>query len=417
MLFSKTSPKTTIVFLLTLGLFSCNKGPDEPKVVKSEGVFMNEIYASGDDWIEIYNAGDESKDLSGYLIYDDPEKKYALPANTLIGAKGFLILNCDDTGVGLNTNFKLSSSGETVYLENASGDLIDQVEFPELADGQSYARFPDGSDILAITGNISKGSSNGESEAPAFVESLRTPLVPNLNSAVTIQSQLFNNQETSSMKLYYRFNNGAYQEVVMTLGGSFYNGTIPAQNAAGRVDYYIEAKNNASLSAFDPAEAPDKVYSYLLNNDVLPALYINEFLAANSTCCPDTDGGSEEFDDWIEIYNASNQSINIAGMYLSDNSNNPFKHKMDNDNPALTTIPAGGFLLLWADGQKSQGPRHVDFSLSADGEHIGLYYIDGREIDALTFGAQSSDRSYGRSTDGDANWQFFNAPSPGMSNN
>lgn len=417
MIISKNIQILTTVSLLTFMVSSCSKDPDDPQDIKAEGIFINEVYASGNDWIEIYNSADETKDLGGYLIYDDPEKKYALPLNTVIAAKGFIVLNCDDTGVGLNTNFKLSSSGEEVFLENASSDLIDKVIYPALSDGQSFARFPDGSDLLAITGNNSKGSSNGLSEAPVFVETLRTPVVPILNGIVTIQSQLLKMENIASAKLFYRFNGGNYTEVAMTLTGDFYKGTIPARNINGKIDYYIEVANTSNLTTFDPADAPEEVYSYLLNSDPLPALFINEFMAENTSCCPNRDGGVDEFDDWVEIYNATNQSINLGGMFFSDNSANPFKHKIPTDNPALTTIPAGGFIVLWADGTKSQGPRHLDFSLSAKGEDLGLYYIDGREIDAITFGSQSENRSFGRSTNGGNQWQFFNSPTQGLSNN
>src|SRR5689334_23894755 len=94
-------------------LESCSSDDDDPKVTKNENIFINEVYASGDDWIELYNANAEEKNIGGYLIYDDVTSKYALPANTIIPANGFLILYCDGTGVGLHPSFKLTADGET----------------------------------------------------------------------------------------------------------------------------------------------------------------------------------------------------------------------------------------------------------------------------------------------------------------
>ncbi|MBL7857456.1 MAG: lamin tail domain-containing protein [Cyclobacteriaceae bacterium] len=393
---------------------SCSK-EDEPNV-ENEDIFINEIHASGPDWIELYNAADETKNIGGYFIYDDVLKKYALPANTSIPAKGYLVLNCDDSGTGLNTNFRLSSTGETVYLETSSGKLIDKVTFPALRDGQSYGRYPDGSSFLSVSGNTSQGAANGDTQAPAIASTTRTPLVPGLADAVTVQVGMVSNAGVNAVKLFYRLTSGTFTEVTMTLSAGFYNGVIPAQGTTGKVDYYIEASNTSGKSTRAPSN-PSNTYSYLLNTDVLPSLFINEFMAYNTSCCPDTDGGTNEYDDWIEIYNAGAQPVNIGGMYLSDNKSNPFNYKIPTDNPTATTIPAGGFILLWADGTPTQGPLHLDFALSNAGEDIGIYYIDGREINAYTFGAQSENVSWGRTLNGGNTWKAFATPTPKASNN
>ncbi len=79
-------------------------------------------------------------------------------------------------------------------------------------------------------------------------------------------------------------------------------------------------------------------------------------------------------------------------------------------------IPAGGFLLIWADEQGSQGKLHANFQLSGSGEEVGLYYIDGRTIDFRTYGSQAENVSFGRTPDGGDTWRNFSAPTPGRSN-
>lgn len=402
-------------FLVILSLISCNDG-DEEETVLVEGLYVNEIYASGEDWVELYNSLDISKDISGYLIYDNQSNKYTLPSGTSIPAKGFLVLLCNDLGTGLNTNFKLTSSGETVFLENASGVLIDRVEFPELSAGQSYGRYPDGSDNLAISGATTKGVTNGNSQAPAIVRVERSPVVPALNQSVTITTTLASNFSVSSVTLFHRFNAGAYAEIRMSLSGSVWIATIPASATTGKVEYYVEATGTNGKMSYEPATAPDKTKSYLLNTDPLPQLFINEFMAFNTACCPDQDGGMAEFDDWIEIYNAGSTAIDVGGMYLSDNKTNPFGSKIPADNPTATTIPAGGYLVLWADNSTDQGPLHLNFGLSNAGDDVGIYYLDGRTIDEYTFGAQNENKSMGRTTDGASTWKIFNSPTPGQKN-
>lgn len=401
-----------------LVLVSCSKDDDNtPQVVVNEEIFINELYAAGNDWLELYNDNESDTNVGGYAIYDDATKKYVLPVGTIIPAKGFLVLVCDDTGVGLHTNFKLTSAGETVYLENKLGALIDKVEFPALADGQSYGRYPDGSNNLLISGNTSENASNGDIQAPAFLETTRSPLVPGLADPTTITTSLVSMSGIATVTLFYRLDGGSFQEMPMTAGSGVYTATLPAQNTTGVVSYYIEAKSNANKTSRDPFDAPTQSYKFILNTDPLPALFINEFMAFNTACCPDTDGGIDEFDDWIEIYNAGLSAVDIGGMYLSDNANNPFKYKIPADNPAATTIPAGGFLICWADGKKSQGPTHVEFSLDNDGEDVGIYYLDGRVINTYTFGPQLENNSFGRSTNGGNSWSNFVNPTPGKSNN
>ncbi len=157
------------------------------------------------------------------------------------------------------------------------------------------------------------------------------------------------------------------------------------------------------------------IYFYL--KESVPTLYINEFMANNISCCPDTDGAREEFNDWIEIYNPGTLPIDIGGMYLSQNSKKPLGHKIPKTNSQLTTVAPGGYLVLWADGSPDQGILHLSFKLNQNGEYIGLYHEDGRKIDGLDFGAQIENKSYGRATDGGMGWKMFDTPTPGQSNN
>jgi hypothetical protein len=269
---------------------------------------------------------------------------------------------------------------------------------------------------LAITGNTTKGTSNGDSQAPAVAKVDRTPLVPLMDQIVTIEAELVANSNIASVKLFYRLNSASYTSVAMMLTGSLYQAIIPAAAAIGKMEYYVEVKGTNAKVSYSPSEAPVKTHSYLINTDPLPQLVINEFLAFNTSCCPDDDSGTAEYDDWIEIHNAGTTSVNIAGMYLSDDKTNPFKYKISSDNVMLTTIAAGGYLVIWADNSQEQGPLHVEFALANTGEDVGIFYIDGRVIDTYSFGAQSENISFGRITDGASIWKAFNIPTPGKSN-
>ena len=143
-------------------------------------------------------------------------------------------------------------------------------------------------------------------------------------------------------------------------------------------------------------------------------LVINEFVASNNSSAQDPQG---QYDDWIEIYNYGFDPIDLAGMYLTDNLSVPDKWRISDDNPNATVIPAGGFLLIWADNDTTDEGLHANFRLSAGGEEIGLFDTDGSTlIDSVIFLDQTTDISYGRYPDANDVWRFIAAPTPGEEN-
>ncbi len=143
-------------------------------------------------------------------------------------------------------------------------------------------------------------------------------------------------------------------------------------------------------------------------------IVINEFLASNDACCTDEHADN---DDFIELYNKGSASVDVGGMYLTDDLSEPTAYQIPTTAPDSTTVAPGEFLLLWADKEKEQGILHVEIKLSGDGEQIGLYASDGTTVvDTLTFGAQESDVSKGRNPDGSDTWETFSLPTPGRSN-
>ncbi len=149
---------------------------------------------------------------------------------------------------------------------------------------------------------------------------------------------------------------------------------------------------------------------------MISGLFINEFLAGNSSTNSDEYG---EYDDWIEIYNETGLPLNIGGLYLTDDLQDPCKYQIPWNFSDTTTVPPGGFLLFWSDGQPEQGMLHTNFKLNRGGEQIGLVQVMDNDtvfVDSLTFSEQLTDVSYGRYPDGSLTWQFFNIPTPGDSN-
>lgn len=193
------------------------------------------------------------------------------------------------------------------------------------------------------------------------------------------------------------------------IGDAVYGAVIPPADAATAVSYYIHAVDDADTSVYDPPGAPVITYGYVVYQS--PQIHINEFLTANVNCCSDEHG---DYDDWVELYNAEPVEVNLAGMYLTNDPADPVKFQIGD-----TTIPAGGYLVFWADEEPGEGLTHVNFTLQSTAGTIGLFDTDeygNQAIDSLDYGSQVDDISFGRHPDGGDDWQSFDPPTPGAAN-
>ncbi len=122
-------------------------------------IVINEFMASNDftvtdqdgeydDWIELYNNSSSSIDIGGYGLSDDLTDLtlYTFPAGTTLPGQGYLVVWADKdlTQNGYHADFKISSSGETIYLSDANQVLIDSVAFGAQNTDVTYGRYPNG---------------------------------------------------------------------------------------------------------------------------------------------------------------------------------------------------------------------------------------------------------------------------------
>ncbi|GHT49582.1 hypothetical protein FACS189440_15560 [Bacteroidia bacterium] len=129
------------------------------------------------------------------------------------------------------------------------------------------------------------------------------------------------------------------------------------------------------------------------------SLKINEILVINETNFQDDYGVQHP---WIEIYNASAGTVNIAGCYLTNDINQPRMYPVPKGD-VLTKVKPNQHLLFWADSQPTRGTFHLNFTLDPVGSNfIALFDSDGKTlIDSVTVPAgQVADISYGLVHDG-----------------
>ena len=147
----------------------------------SQTLLINEIMSKNDDanvdpsgenddWLEIFNYGDEAVDLSGMYLTDNPSSlmKWQFPAGgVMLGANEYLLIWCDeDAGQeGFHTNFKLSAAGEFVALTGQDGfSIYDSLTSIPLTADISYGRSPDGSENWQVFDEPTPGTSNTTTE-------------------------------------------------------------------------------------------------------------------------------------------------------------------------------------------------------------------------------------------------------------
>lgn len=143
-------------------------------------------------------------------------------------------------------------------------------------------------------------------------------------------------------------------------------------------------------------------------------LVINEFLASNDFSLPGPEG---DYPDWIEIYNAGAEDVMLGGYFLADDLVDPEAMYMIPDTyPDSVTVPAGGYILFYANKGEATSVLNLDFKLSGDGEQIGFWDPAENLLDGFDYGPQITDITYGRTPDGADDWTFFGPGTPGESN-
>jgi len=400
-------------------------------------VLMNEIYSRGTtenpDWIEIYNSGFTSIDISGYKIFDSggqagTKPKKLFPAGTVIPANGFYVIVTDDSD---SSGFGLSSSGEKVWFESSDGIILDSIDFPALAVTQSYGRYPDGTSNLIIMDSITRGSTN--------VVVVPSPVKMNeIYSRGTAADpdwiEIYNSSSTAiDISGYKIYDNGG--QAGTKPKKLFPTGTIVPANG-----FFVIVTDDADPSGFGLSSNGEEVWledasGTVIDNVVFPALQVTESYGRIpdggswqilSTITKGTSNlsvvdfsakmneiysrGTTENPDWIEIFNSGSSSIDISGYKIYDNGGQAGT-KPKKEFPSSTIIPANGFYVIVTDDTSASG-----FGLSSGGEKVWFENSDGIIIDSIAFPALEVTQSYGRYPDGTSNWVILDSITRGTAN-
>ncbi|MBR1788835.1 MAG: CotH kinase family protein [Bacteroidaceae bacterium] len=205
-------------------------------------------------------------------------------------------------------------------------------------------------------------------------------------------------------------------------------------NNASSTDIYWEARlSHSTTSAEGSIVSTDEEYEMPSGNMVLMACYeemtdqekaeegiatapvvINEVSAGNSIYVNDY----FKKDDWVELYNTTDEDIDLEGMYLTDRSAKPTKCQISaKGTKASTLLPAHGYKVIWCSKRQSDTELHVDFKLdNEDGTVVRIMAQDQSWADSLVYCAHNGDQTVGRYPDGGAQVYLMTQPTIRKSN-
>ena len=145
-----------------------------------------------DSWIELYNPGDQAVNLGGMYLSDDAGnlKLWQMPSGIgSVPAKGFKVIWLGSNDIkDTQAPFKLDCDGGTIYLSDASGQLLASQTYPEAMSRTAWARQTDGGTEWGWTADATPGATNAT--AAFATKRLAAPVVDKgsclFNSSVNV---------------------------------------------------------------------------------------------------------------------------------------------------------------------------------------------------------------------------------------
>ena len=154
-----------------------NEDPPEPpepslkinEFMSSNNSTLGDDEGDFDDWIEIYNEGDEAVDIGGMYLTDNLSNpmKWQIPADspseTTISPHGYLLIWADgqpEEGA-LHVDYNLEKTGEEIGLFGSDGStLVDSIIYDQQATDISFGRYPNAGDNWHFYDSPTPGTEN-----------------------------------------------------------------------------------------------------------------------------------------------------------------------------------------------------------------------------------------------------------------
>ena len=448
------------------------------EIMPSNHTAVPDEYGNFPDWVEVWNSGEQPIPMAGVGLSDRGDSiRFLFPEMTLQPGERTVVF-CDNTnqaaaGRPLHAKFKLSSVGETVYLYSPNAYLVDAVTYHILGSDTSWALLDSGwmevafyspgyentfegndayrADSMVTDGALlinevmadaRSGRMDEDGEFSDWVELYNTT-----DHAVSLDNYALSDKENQPLK--WRFPEGAaiapHGYYLVFCSGKDRNGdpaavphasfrisaerdTIVLADSRGRIVDRVLIDNlpedaswardaNGTFSVHELATPgrsnsdKDGADMDLRRNNIL-GVYITEVMASNDATAI---GDNKDFADWIEIYNASTDIVDLSGCGLSDNIGRPRRWQF----PQGTIIQPGEYKVIFCDRKPEKSTAsllHTNFKIKrAGGETVCLSDPQGRVMDKIVLPAIPTDVSYGRGT-GTVGFFYYDTATPRTAN-
>lgn len=343
-------------------------------------ISINEINSSPDDWVEIMNASNEDKDISGYELRDNSDDhRWRFPEGSTIEAQGFFAIDAKTSGTVYDDQTKEYKagtfeeaigigSGDSIRLYDKKGTLIDSYSWTKHAsfDGDnqkaSYGRYPDGSGAFTLT-KETKGKKNEAIKSNVVINEIESngdstdwvEIINNDTRDVDISGWYIldsdpagHKSETSPLKDGTVIKSG--ESYVFDQNKDFTFGlgnddSVTLYDASGNiVDTFCWTGHANGVYARIPDGSGNLVQfptsTKGRKNKIINPVVINEVQSNDPNNGPD----------WIELANPTDSDIDVSNIIIKDSKDkNPYTIKEG------TTIKAGEFLVIYGDETGANG--------------------------------------------------------------
>ena len=252
------------------------------------------------EWIELYNSGNSPIDLMGFKLQDNSARIYTLGEHVLSGGE-YLVLDKNTTGISLN-----NTGGDSVNLYNPNSELLESVIYQDTAqEDKSFARQGDAWQwtIEPTPGSVNIFVANQPPVARISLESDSNKA----GDEIILSAELSQDPEEGQLEYLWDFGDD-------TSGDEITENHVYEAAGSYLVKLTVTDLENLSHEVTLVLEIEEEVVDIKLDNIQpidfeLDDLIISEFI-------PNPEGSDDH--EWIELYNNSDQDINLLGWQVDD---------------------------------------------------------------------------------------------------
>jgi len=328
-----------------------------------------------DEYVEIFNAGQDSVDLFGWKIGDSSGKCYEFKEETRLKAEEYLVIFRKESGIALN-----NTSDSVDLYQPLEEKVFKSVTYEKATEGRSY-------NLILGTKKYVWSESSSPGEAYAEIKLNHAPLVDfSFPDAVSAGMPIiFDSSDTEDE-----------DEDVLSFGWDFGDG-IRLELASPQHTFLKAGIFNVSLSVSDGKESIKKeklitvLENFILDNEGSKMLNASGTKIEISEFLPNP-AGSDNEGEFVEIHNPNNFKINLANWKFDDaeGGSKPFEFKTE--------------LWLGPNDFYSINRKESGLALNNNQDAIRILDLNGEVVDEVRYEKSFENRSYSKDKDGKWVW-------------